>query len=283
MACTCEDENAVLTFIEGIAYCVSTLTEQPTITREKTPIYFNNADYFEEVSWTIAFKPLEGTWVSYYSFTPDYYVNHNNYFKTGLNYYKDEYQETLNSHLLTNKSFNVFYGDKFPFIVEVPIKSDYVSKVLQNVKLNVEAKRFHNEFDYSINKDVGFDAVVIYNGTNNSGFLKLVAQKNLNDIRNYPITSTDKNTQTISYSSFNGYHTFNYFFNRVINQDGNVEQWINDKNFVDKKINSNIVNFKKSPRLDRIKGEYFLVRLINEDDSQHQIMLKNVVLTDKVE
>lgn len=283
MACNCPSEEYTLSIIDGISKCTRILMVEPTVESIITPVDYTNTSYFEDVSWTIAYKPMEGSWVSYYSFKPDYYISHNNYFQTGLNYYKNSYRETLNNHLLTNKSFKVFYGEKFPQIVEVPIKSTYETKVLESVKINVEAKRFQNEYDYAVNKDLGFDAAVIYNATNNSGKLNLKLQKNPNDIKDYPKTSLDKKTQEILYSSQNGHHSFNYFYNRVRNQDSNVEQWVNDRSYVDKEININAVNFKGSERLDRMRGEYFILRLINEKDSQHQIILKNIVTNQKIE
>lgn len=276
----CPEGCTIVMLENGNAECSCIDSIIPTIVKVKTKIDYSNTEYFEEVSWTISFKPLEGSWLSYYSFFPNYYVNHNNYFQTGYNYYKNSnWTGTLSSHLLTNKSFGVFNGEAYPFIVEVPVKNEYVKKVLEVVTLNVEAKRYQNDFDYAINKNIGFSQATIYNSTNNSGRLNLFVQKTFSDISKYPKTNSN-NTQDIMYTSMDGTHTFNYFFNRTKNQDNNTEIWLNDKVRVEKEINSDAVAFKGKPVLERMRGEYFLLRL-EATDTQHEIILKNTIQEEK--
>lgn len=277
----CPDGCTIFILADGNAECRCIDTLPQINTKKKTSIDFSDPYYFEEASWTISFKPLEGQWLSYYNFLPDYYVNHNHYFQTGYNYYKNStWTGTLSSHLLTNKSFGVFNGEAYPFVIEFPVKSEYVKKVLETVTLNVEAKRYQNEFDYAVNKYIGFTQATIYNATNNSGRLNLFVQKTYSDISRYPKTNAD-NTQDIMYTSIDGTHTFNYFYNRTKNQDNNTEIWLNDKVRISKTINSNAVAFKGKPVLERMKGEYFLVRL-EATNTQHEIILKNSIQEEKI-
>jgi hypothetical protein len=275
-------DGCTLTILEnGNAECSCIDIIFPVVGPSKVLIDFNNTDYFEEVSWTVAYKPLEGQWVSYYSFTPDYYINHNHYFQTGLNYYKNsEWTGTLSSHLLTNKSFCVFYGEKYPFIAELPVKNEYVTKVLESVEISIEARRYQNAYDYSVNKEVGFTQATIYNSTQNSGRLNLYLQKRITDIARYPKTNLD-NSQDILYFAGEGSHTFNYFFNRTKNQNNNTELWTNDKVRVGKSVNPDSVGFKGKTVLERIKGDYFLLRL-EATDTQHGITLKSILQKEKI-
>ena len=135
---------------------------------------------FEDVSWTVAYKPADQSWISYYSYKPDYYINYNDYFRGGYNYGIDK--ESLWNHNLNNKSFNVFQGQLEPFIIEVPLVNQNVNKVLDTITLDIEAKRYQNEWDYVDWKGVGFNKVVIYNDNNNSGLLKLNQQTKLQDL-----------------------------------------------------------------------------------------------------
>jgi len=242
----------------------------------------NNNEEFIDVSFTVAYKIGEG-WISYYSFAPNYYVSLDNYFQSGYNYYHNSYAETLNSHLLTNKSFGVFCGEKFPSIVEAPIKNEYVGKVLETIKLNVEAKRYQNAYDYAVNKDIGFTAATIYNSTNNSGYLSLNLQRMTSDNKNYPKNNQARSIQDILYTSYQGQHTFNYFYNRVVNQNNNVEHWNWDRNFINKTLNPNAVNFYSKGNLERLRGQYFILRLINDANSQYEVTLKNTVQTIKLD
>jgi len=281
MACTCEDENAVLTFIEGIAYCVSTLTEQPTITRGKTPIYFNNADYFEDVSWTMSFKPQEGGWNSYFSFYPDYSPFHNNYFQVGYNFGQDS--ETLWNHTGNSRSFQVFQGRLNPFIIEFPIQNENALKQLNSLSFNVETRRYQNNWDFSVWKDKGFNKFSIYNNTKHSGILNLFPQKTLADSRKYPQMNSD-GTQNILYTAINGDHNVNYFFNRVINQNNNIPLWFKDENNIFKEVNPRAISFTGKRTLERMQGdEDYIVRLTNDKESRFNIILKKSINNESVE
>src|SRR5690606_33465284 len=48
-------------------------------------ISLDNPDYFKDISWTLTYKPETGSWESYMSYTPNYYINHPTYFQSGKN------------------------------------------------------------------------------------------------------------------------------------------------------------------------------------------------------
>lgn len=253
--------------------CVCLDTVFPTIS-EKTPIYFDNEEYFTDISWTVAYKPTEGSWSSYFSFTPDYAPFHNNFFQVGYNWGTS--QGTIWNHTMSNKSFQVFQGKLYPFIVEYPVQNENVNKILNSIQLNVEGKRYQNNWDYSQWKGVGFNKIIVYNNTNNSGVLNLFEQKSLKDIKNYPKTNPD-NTQDILYTSTEDTHIVNYMFNRVINQDSNIPIWLWDKNMLNKSINPKAVNFNQKKLLEHLKGTDFTVRLEADKDSRFNILLKSSI------
>ena len=239
--------------------------------REK--IDFSNSVYFEDVSWTISFKPAEGTWNSYFTFYPDYSTYHNNFFQIGYNWGEDK--ETLWNHLMNKSSFCVFQGKKHKPILEFVIPNQNVTKILNSVSLNVEGKYYVNDWDYTTDKDKSFKNMFIYNSTNNSGTLELIPQKGLKDLKNYPITNG--NIQKILFTSENGKQNTNYFFNRVVNQANNIPMFITDKNNIFKQVNNSSVNFKGKKVLERLKGDYFIVHLEDIVDTRYNIILKNVI------
>ena len=265
MPCICPSNEYIQSTVNGVVICTKTTTVAPIVTTTIIPINFDNTEYFEDVSWTIAYKPTDQSWVSYYSYKPDYYINYNDYFRTGHNYGIDK--ESLWNHNLNNMSFNVFQGRLEPFIVEVPLTNQNVNKVLNTITLDVEAKRYQNEWDYTDWKGVGFNKVVVYNDNNNSGLLKLNQQKKLTDL---------SAKEEVFYTTLDGKHTFNYFYNRVKNQDNNIPIWLNDKSRINKRINNLAIAFTGKSLLERMKGNTFLVRLIQDSDSRHNILLKNI-------
>ena len=239
-------------------------------------ISINDSEYFEDVSWTIAFKPSEG-WISYYSFTPNYYSYHNDYFQSGYNYDNAE----LWSHTLNNSSVQVFRGVKYPWIVEVPLKTQNVNKMLKSLEINIEAKRYQNEWDYSQHNGIGFNKMVVYNNTNNSGLLNLVEQKRPSDSNKYPITNSN-NSQDILYTSENGKHYVNYFFNRVKNQYSNIPNWLWDSSRINKTVNPQAVGFYGKKLLERMKGQQFVIRLIQDRESRFSMTLKDVITRETI-
>jgi len=299
MACTCDNIDCEQILVEGVVVCMCTTvindmfcpdgcetviredgsvfcrctdSVEPTIVGKKVPIYFDNEDYFEDVSWTLSYNPTRGGWESYFSFYPDYSPSNNNYFQTGFNWSVD--QGTLWNHTLNNSSFGVFNGRLNPFIIEYPISNENAFKMLNSLSLNVEAKRYNNQWDSSIWKGIGFNRLTIWNQTNNSGILNLIEQKTVSDARNYPKTNSD-GTQDILFTPQNGKHNINYFYNRTVNQDNNIPTWLRDKNNIFKELNQRAISFRGKRTLERLKGDSFLVRLTNDEESRFNIILKN--------
>lgn len=252
--------------------CIERLVANPIKSDIKTYITVQDREYFEDASWTLAYSPTHGTWISYYDFKPNYAIYYNGYFQTGINYSEDESEIGLWSHLLTNKSYQVFYGKRYEWTIEYPIKNTYTNKVLDSLSLWVRTYRYHNELDYAEWRNNGINKAVIYNNTNNSGILDLVYLDKLRQAK-YPKT-INKFTQQIPAVHYDEKVTFNYFYNRVINQDNNVPIWLNDGVGIKKSINYKAVSMTGKKVLERLRGEWFLVRLTQDKTSQFKQVFK---------
>lgn len=254
----------------NVEYCSCVDSVPPTYVPEKILIGFDNEDYFEDVSWTISYKPSEASWQSYWTFKPDYYVNHLDFFQSGFN--SDGH---VWSHYLGNQSFQVFQGKKEPWIVEVPLENNNIRKILSAIYIDVEAKRYNSEWDYTENSEVGFNKMIIFNGNNHSGKLNLNLQKTLRDINKYPKTNGNI-SQDILFTTEDGKHTVDYFYNRVKNQNNNVPLWNWDYNKIEKNVNPAAISFYGKKPLERMRGDQFIVRLEQDSESRYAMELKNV-------
>lgn len=224
---------------------------------------------FTDVSWTITFKPETGAWESYMSYTPNYYINHTDYFQSGVNSNDDTFG--LWSHLLTNKSYRVFYGQKYPYIFEYPIKNQYISKRLESFNWNAQLRRHHNAYDYAVIEANPFTAVTIYNNYENSGRLIPVLNNGaISQLSRYPITNTD-NSQQILVSYDNYRYNIDYFYNRVKSNRNNQPVWLWDENQIDKTVNPNAVSFYGKKTLERLKGNFFMVRLERDGSTNYDL------------
>ncbi len=241
----------------------------------ETQVELTNTTYFEDVSWTIAYSPVLGCWMSFYDFKPNYYISHNNYFQSGVNQTNDITEFGLWSHGLTNKSYMVYYGKKYSFDIEYPIKAEFVTKTLNNVELWTEAKRYHNEYDWAINPTLTFNKSLIHNNVVCSGYLNLIPQKNnFVGVKGYPKTNNNGTQDIIITNKDNFKWGYDYFFNRVLNNTSNIPFINYDKNQIEKYIDGSIVKFKGKNVLDRMEGDWFLNRLSYDKDSRYSLTLK---------
>src|SRR5699024_1867394 len=234
---------------------------------------------FKDVSWTISFNLLSRKWGYYFDFKPNYYVNKNDYFQTGINITDDYGEFGLWSHLLTNKSFQVFYGKKYAWEIEMPVTNKQYNRYLESLAYSIDSLRYSNEYDFNQNNEIGFEEVYIFNNTNNSGKLKLDLQKSVRQIRKYPITKEGQQRilQTFQDDEFR----FNYFYNRVKNNRNGLPILIKDDNQIDKIINSSAVSFRGKKILERLRGNVFLVNF-KTTETQHKKILKYLMADSKL-
>lgn len=240
------------------------------------PVEFSNRNIFTPAHFTVAHSPLFKTWISYYSFCPNYYIAYDNYFRTGLNQSNnDEGVKTgLWSHLLTNKSYGVFYGNKYPWSVEVVSKEQFNQKIMSSVNYWLDSLVYQNDYDYAQNTNVGLDSAIVYNNTNNSGKLKLIRREENNRFQytKYPKYNLDGSSEILS-SYDEGSWRFNDFYNRTINENNNVPIWKYDINAIEKVINPQAISYKTS-WLDRIRGDYFMIRFEGGSDTRYKQIFK---------
>lgn len=298
MNCNCPDETYVQSEVDGKIICTKT-TETPSACPEGcTEVVLPNGDticrcideaepqlggtlkeveltdteYFEDVSFTLAYSLNTNSWISFYDFKPNYYVSHNDYFQTGVNETAANSEIGLWSHLLTNRSYGVFYGNKYEVGLEYPIINTYQSKTLESVEIWADGGRYHNELDYAYERDIIFNKFRVFNRKEASGNLELVPQKVLSDVRRYP--KTTGNTQKILATNSNNRWNVNYIFNRILYEGNNqpIMNWDNQQ--ITKTFNDKIVKFKGKKVLEPMRGEFFLVYLGYDLDSRYVMEFK---------
>ena len=224
---------------------------------------------FKDVSWTITYKPETGSWESYMSYTPNYYINHTDYFQSGVN--SEDSTHGLWSHLLTNRSYRVFYGQKFPYIIEYPVKNQYISKQLEDFNWNAQLRRYHNDYDFAAIEANPFTAVTIYNNYENSGkLIPVLNNGTLSQLSKYPVTNSN-NTQDVLISYDNYRYNLDYFYNRMSSNTNNQPAWLWDENQIDKTINPKAVSFYGKSTLERLKGNFFIVRLERDGNTNYDL------------
>lgn len=241
----------------------------------------HDTEYFKDVSFTVAFKCDKGDWISYYSFIPDYYIEHLYYFQTGINFDKDSNKEGLWSHLLTNQSYQTFYGEKYDFTVEVPVKEQFVNKILAAVQYRMEARKYHNEIDYTVNRLAGFDKAWLYNNRDCSGELRLVVGDKNNMAQKLAYPRYYGNYSEIIAENVDDKWKINDFFNRTADDINGIPIWLKDTVDIDRVINENAMNYQTIWQ-DRLRGDWMLFRLSNTQLSTYKLIVRWMSSDEKV-
>ena len=173
------------------------------------------------------------------------------------------------------ESHQVYYGKFYPWEIEIPIKNTYTNNLLQEIKLWTVSQRYHDNFDYAVWRKKSFNKIVIYNQTNNSGLLHLNYEDSIRKSK-YPI-AISRTEQGIPATHQDNQLSLNYFYNRVKQTDNHLPVWNWDENEISKELNPNAISFNSKRVLERIRGEYFIVKLIQDHSSQFKTYFKWLV------
>ena len=228
--------------------------------------------YFCDCSFTIGYSPLYKEFISFYSYTPNYYVANNGYFSSGLNYSNDSSELGVWNHNLSYKSYNVFYGKLYPFILEYSPKNTYNSTVLESVSYKTEYRRYVNGLNYAIHNDKTFSNALIYNENQTSGLLNLIPQEANNQFQFMKYASGKQNTNStdILVKNVENYWRFNTFRDVSLNNNLPIMQYNCNPSYT--VINPNSISFAPKFFNNKLRNNTFAVRFIEDKHSNYQIV-----------
>ena len=263
-------------YIGKVVYDGTTFVYTP-VTGPPVEIFLTDSTYFCNKSWTVAYSPLTKSWISYYSFVPNFYIDHENYFQTGINYSQTLTSEELGiwNHLITNRSYQVFYGKLYPFITDVVIKEQLVNKQLQSIEYQADFLRFQNDYDYFYNPRLTFNKMVIWAENRNSGNLELVPQisGNLSQSLLYPRSNSNSTTVLVTNKENNW--RVNQFWDLVRNKHSNVPPMTYGCHPYFKQVNPTAIEYNKPTfQKSRMTSDYFTMRFNNDQYSNYKIINK---------
>lgn len=239
---------------------------------EDTGIFVSLQDktYFENKSWTISYNFYTQSWISWHSFTPNYYIEHLNTFDTGNN-------KGVWKHNISNNSYQVYYGKIYPFIVESIKKGTLQNKIVQSISFYLDVIKYYNNQDFYYNQEVFFNKAIIYNRHQNSGLLELDwLGNNLSQKVKYPIKMIDR--RKIELVKKENKYSFNQFENIVKKDYSHLPNWLFESNNVNKRLNNNNLDYLRTEiNNDYIRYNNTKVRLINDKHSTFKFVYKGLV------
>jgi len=232
-------------------------------------IELTDTRFFCDKSWTLAYHVQAKSWISYYSFLPQGYISNYNYFQSF-------YNNSLWSHLLTNKSYQIFYGKKFPFKVQILSKTAE-TKVLNSIEFGTDVIRYYNEFDREYKYEITFNKAFITSDYQCTGNLNLVAYNNddLSFEMGYP--KIGSNATDILVMNSNYVWKFNEFTDLIKNRGYSIPHIIKNCANSDHEVNAKAMAYRKVD-IDRdlMRDRFFKLMLINDLHYNYKISLKYV-------
>jgi len=240
-----------------------------------------NPEYFCNKSWTISYNPLFKSFISFHSFTPNYYISNQSYFSSGINYsFEDISEEGLWHHNLTSKSYQVYYGKLKPFIFEFTVNSKMYNRVLENVEYIAEFYRYQDNMSSALITNKTYNKALIYNQNQTTGVLNLVPKEKNNRRQFLLYPKQNQDSRDILTEKIENIWRFNNFYS-VAKNDGQPLMTYDCNNIAYKEPNPLAINYKVSYIKDIMRSDYHVLRLINDKWSNYQI-LHRFAITDTI-
>ena len=152
-----------------------------------TPISLRS-NYFNDISWTLSYSPLDKAFISWHDWHPDWVIQTDNHFMTvkGSGVWK---------HNESTDSFCNFYGIDFPFEWEPTSNNGQTVETVKSIEYLLEVykyKNFGRDRFHVLNEN--FDRMIVHNSEQISPVLNLVhGSSNPESNLDYPKKNTTNN------------------------------------------------------------------------------------------
>lgn len=227
------------------------------------PLYFCNK------SWTLSYSFKTQSWISFHSYIPDYYVEFYSHFQSGRNDLGNTWD-----HDYSVTTFNQFYGQQQPYVLEYPFTYKMPDEILQNVKDFTTARKYIDFLTfYEPDETLYFNKSIIYNGQQATGTLNLIpkVKNNLAAYMAYPKFNTaSKDIQVIKSDNFFNYNTF-----WDIVKDKSQPIFTTECNGIDKVLNDTNLDYTlRTHKKAQIRAKDCKIRHILDDKVDTRLVSK---------
>lgn len=142
--------------------------EEGQFTYRGNIVDLRNPNYFNDISWTLSYCPVDKSFVSWHDWHPDWVIQRENHFLTvkGNRVYK---------HNESYESFCNFYGTDYPFEIEFVSNSGQQVEIIRNIEYILEVYKYKNfGRDRFHMHHENFDRLIVHNTEQISPLLNLV-------------------------------------------------------------------------------------------------------------
>jgi len=184
------------------------------------PLVIGNPTFFEDASWTVSYDPKTATWISFHDWHPELVMpSINHFFTTKTNNSPGARNKGgIWRHNATCQSYANYYGQNYPWEIEIIENTGQNVMTLRNVEYQLESYVYGGDLingcadDRWHDLDFNFDESIIYNTEQVSGLLKLELNPKEDPYAmiQYPIIGA--NDIRILYSKEEQKYRFNQFY-----------------------------------------------------------------------
>jgi len=175
----------------------------------KTPFALGDPLLFENASWTASYDPKSKFWISFHDWHPDLVMPSKHTFMTTKENGVWRHNDSCNSYCN-------YYGIDYPFEVEIPMVTGQTITTVKSMEYMLECYK-RSEFNcvdqYQV-LDFNFDAAVVFNSEQVSGYLNLniFPKNNITLSLAYPKLNLTNPSYDILFSKEENKYRFNQFW-----------------------------------------------------------------------
>lgn len=250
---------------------ITTVEEvEVTVTYLETEYLYADGEELENpiqanTSWTTSYSLKQGTWTSWHSYLPSFYINTPSKWFS----WKPTPSNSIWKHNIKG-SYQTYYGTYYPHILEyVSLSTPLVTRIWNHLRLLTEAKKFDNDTqEYYDVRFTTFNKAILYNSRQCSGLLDLIVKDIAPDQQNYlmeQVINLNNNSSIIDRTEvdwlINDFRDMRIDYTKPI-WNSNIYSLQNEY-FIDKVLNNSTIDMNKDwTQLESFRDKYLVVRLI---------------------
>lgn len=152
--------------VRELAQDITYDTERQTFLYKGDSISLRDPRFFNDISWTLSYSPLEKGFVSWHDWHPDMVIQRDNHFMTVKG-------DTIWKHNEAFDSFCNFYGIDYPFEIEFVSTSGQQVEVARSLEYMLEVYKYKNfgRDRFNVHHE-NFDTLIVHNPEQISPVLK---------------------------------------------------------------------------------------------------------------
>lgn len=223
-----------------------------------------------ENSWTISYSPILESWISYHSYTPNFYFNALDRFYSWVDNNRNIWRHN------NWGNYQTYYNRLYPHIVEYVVNTSPIqTKIWNDITIQTKAQVYNSETKtYVEDLYTTFNKGIIYNDRQTTGELNLIVKDDSLYDENYLINQVESSLDNISIIDRT---EKNWFINdfRDIRVDYNQPIWRKVNKDIQKELNTNSLDiYKDWTQLESFRDKYLGVRLIFDKFADRNLITK---------